>query len=153
MARGGELELEPFFQTAAAEGVQAVEERERLVEHFGADLCIGSIVSACGKATQRTRCAQGLIGDFPRSLTAERKRLTSSGYGTSLCRGVGPRTLDTYRARQLLFEVEPAVGDLHGQARGGLGAARGRGGVVMVMGTMRREASSSSVVAQRRCCG
>jgi len=37
---GGELEGEPFFQTGAAEGVQAVEEGERLVENFGADLRI-----------------------------------------------------------------------------------------------------------------
>jgi len=39
-AVGGELEGEPFFQTGAAEGVQAVEEGERLVENFGADLRI-----------------------------------------------------------------------------------------------------------------
>jgi hypothetical protein len=32
------LEGEPFFQAGAAEGVQAVEESEGLVENLGADL-------------------------------------------------------------------------------------------------------------------
>jgi hypothetical protein len=36
----GELEGEPFFQAGATEGVQAVEEGERLVANFGADLRI-----------------------------------------------------------------------------------------------------------------
>lgn len=36
----GELEGEPFFQAGAAEGVQAVEEGEGLVEDFGADLLL-----------------------------------------------------------------------------------------------------------------
>jgi hypothetical protein len=35
---GVELEVEPFFQARAAEGVQAVEEGERLVEHLCAYL-------------------------------------------------------------------------------------------------------------------
>jgi hypothetical protein len=36
------LEREPFLQTGAAEGVQAVEQRERLVEQVGADLTSAS---------------------------------------------------------------------------------------------------------------
>jgi hypothetical protein len=36
--RGGGLKGKPFFQTGAAEGVQAVEEGERLIEEVGADL-------------------------------------------------------------------------------------------------------------------
>lgn len=32
------LEVKPLLQAGAAEGVQAVEEGERLVEHIGADL-------------------------------------------------------------------------------------------------------------------
>lgn len=37
--RGGRgLEGEPFLQTSAAEGVEAVEERKRLVEEVGTDL-------------------------------------------------------------------------------------------------------------------
>ena len=36
--RGGGLEGEPFLEAGSAEGVQTVEERERLVEEIGAYL-------------------------------------------------------------------------------------------------------------------
>jgi hypothetical protein len=39
------LEGEPFFQTGAAEGVQAVEQRERLEEHVGTDLDMAELAS------------------------------------------------------------------------------------------------------------
>ena len=32
------MESKPFFEACAAEGVEAIEEGERVVEHFGADL-------------------------------------------------------------------------------------------------------------------
>lgn len=45
----GELEGEPFFQAGAAEGVQAVEEGEGLVEDFGADLLFERHISIRNK--------------------------------------------------------------------------------------------------------
>jgi hypothetical protein len=43
---GGGLEGEPFLQTCAAEGVKAVEQRERLVEQVGADLTSSGLAGA-----------------------------------------------------------------------------------------------------------
>lgn len=45
----GELEGEPFFQAGAAEGVQAVEEGEGLVEDFGTDLLFERHISIRNK--------------------------------------------------------------------------------------------------------
>lgn len=42
------MEGEPFFETAAAEGVQAVEEGEGLVEDFGADLVREGLLAMAG---------------------------------------------------------------------------------------------------------
>lgn len=43
---GGGLEGEPFLQTCAAKGVQAVEEGERLIEQVGADLGLSELAGA-----------------------------------------------------------------------------------------------------------
>jgi len=47
-AARGQLEGEPFFETTAAEGVQAVEEGEGLVEDVGADLVWESSLATAG---------------------------------------------------------------------------------------------------------
>jgi hypothetical protein len=43
---GRGLEGEPFLQTGAAEGVEAVEECERLVEEVGTDLNMAELAGA-----------------------------------------------------------------------------------------------------------
>jgi len=44
--RGRSLESEPFFETGAAEGVEAIEKRKRLVEKVGTDLSMAQSAGA-----------------------------------------------------------------------------------------------------------
>lgn len=60
--RGGRgLEGEPLLQTGAAEGVQAVEQRERLVEHVGTDLAMAELAAASSSCSSTYRARQFLF--------------------------------------------------------------------------------------------
>lgn len=61
VARGLQFPPEPFFEARAAEGVQAVEEGEGLVEDFGADLW-GTDVSLYLCRLRAKPSAQSLVG-------------------------------------------------------------------------------------------
>jgi hypothetical protein len=93
----GELEGEPFFQAGAAEGVQAVEEGERLVEDFGADLLFEKHISIGNK--NKITCGPGRPG---KQGQRGRQSCQMSHHPSSPYRGAkdwGP----THRARQLLL--------------------------------------------------
>jgi hypothetical protein len=93
----GELEGEPFFQAGAAEGVQAVEEGEGLVEDFGADLLFEKHISIRNK--NKITCDPGRPG---KQGQRGRQSCQMSHHPSSPYRGAkdwGP----THRARQLLL--------------------------------------------------
>ena len=103
-----ELEVEPFFQAGAAEGVQAVEEGERLVEDFRAYLISRTITLAyemdheTKAPCERERC---LAAHPPPVLSGKATTLYSS-----FKKYWGP----AYRARQLLLQIQATVLRLHG---------------------------------------
>lgn len=121
---GRRLEGEPLLQTCAAEGVEAVEERERLVEQVGADLQLSSIsrripASSFGPrmcvkgAIIYRRCQHGkntiynLIACIlrPQSWMRPRRSLSDRPHSDHATPTPTPRRPSTYRASQFLLHI------------------------------------------------